>query len=186
MGKLIFKYGTMGSGKTLELLVKIYYEKSKNNNVWVWQPDLETGKEIKSRAGLSCKIDCLIPKEKEIDLEDYGDVHLFIDEAQFLTEKQVLALREGSLKYNYNIVCYGLKTDFKGKLFEGSKALIELSDSIIEIDSSCKLCAEKSIFNMRVIDKVPIFHGKQLVSGGDNKYTSVCAKCYFEAKKSLY
>lgn len=180
MGKLIFKYGTMGSGKTAECLMKIYHEESKGNQVWVWKPKLDARtRYIETRIGLQREVDYFIP-EKKSDLidDDYGRVLLFIDEAQFLTEKQVKNLRDASNKFPYTIYCYGLKTDFQGKLFEGSKALLELADDIIEIESSCQNCNNKAIFNMRLIDGKPIFSGKQIDCGGDEKYKSVCAECY--------
>jgi len=184
MGKLIFKYGCMGSGKTAEFLMKAYHEESKGNRVWVWKPALDSRQsKITSRIGLNREVDWLIPKE-ENDLinDDYGEVLLLIDEAQFLTEAQVLSLREGTINFPYTVICYGLKTDFKGQLFPGAKALLESADSIIEIESSCKYCNNKAIFNMKIINNMPVFTGESIDCGGDEKYTAVCSKCYYEAK----
>ena len=120
MGQIIYKYGTMGSGKTIDLLIRVHYERSKGNNVYVWKPLIDNRtKDISSRAGLSCPVDYLIPSSQddlylqliELPLKSI----LFIDEAQFLMEYQIHSLRLYANQNNISIYCYGLKTDFRSK-----------------------------------------------------------------------
>lgn len=180
---LIFKYGTMGSGKTIECLTKIYYERSKGNKVIVSKSSIDTRDPgiIKSRAGLEINIDCSILDILLKDPLSYDNKYIIIDEAQFLTKGRVQLLREIA-NLNTTIICYGLKTDFLGNLFPGSQTLLELSDEIIEISSTCKLCNNKAMFNMRVIDGKPVFTGEVIKSGGDSLYIAVCSSCYYKAK----
>lgn len=105
---------------------------------------------------------------------------VLVDEAQFLTEEQVNQLAALTDKFNINILCYGLRTDFKTKLFEGSKRLFEIADSIEEIKSQCS-CDRKTHVNAR-IDKHGnvIIDGEQVEIGGDDRYISMCRKCYYE------
>ena len=105
---------------------------------------------------------------------------ILVDEAQFLTEKQVDELAEISDKYGINILCYGLRTDFKTQLFPGSKRLFEIADSFEEIKSSC-YCGKKVIFNARMnSNKEIVTDGEQVDIGGDDKYVSLCRKCYYK------
>jgi thymidine kinase len=104
---------------------------------------------------------------------------ILVDEAQFLTSKQVEELAAISDNFNINILCYGLKTDFKTNLFEGSKRLFEIADSFEEIKSSC-YCNNKTLVNARINENKDIItDGEQIEIGGDDKYISLCRKCYF-------
>ena len=105
---------------------------------------------------------------------------VLVDEAQFLTKEQVDQLAALVDKFGISVMCYGLRTDFKTQLFEGSKRLFEIADTIEEIKSSCE-CDNKCIFNARIdSQKRIVTDGEQIEIGGDNRYTSVCRKCYFE------
>lgn len=105
---------------------------------------------------------------------------ILVDEAQFLTETQVEELAAVADNYNINIICYGLRTDFKTQLFPGSKRLFELADSVEEIKSSC-FCGSKTSVNARIDKNCNIItDGEQIEVGGDDKYVSLCRKCYFE------
>ena len=111
---------------------------------------------------------------------------ILVDEAQFLTEKQVEELAAVADNYSINIICYGLRTDFKTQLFPGSKRLFELADSIEEIKSSC-FCNSKTSVNARLDEnKKIITDGEQIEIGGDEKYISLCRKCYFEKTGHRY
>ena len=88
--------------------------------------------------------------------------------------------------YNINVICYGLRTDFKTQLFPGSKRLFELADSIEEIKSSC-FCNSKTSVNARLDENRKIItDGEQIEVGGDDKYVSLCRKCYFEKTRHRY
>lgn len=105
---------------------------------------------------------------------------ILVDEAQFLTPEQVEQLAAIADNFGINVICYGLRTDFRTKLFPGSQRLFELADSFEEIKSSC-YCNSKTIVNARVdSDGNIITDGNQVEVGGDDKYTSLCRKCYFE------
>jgi thymidine kinase len=110
---------------------------------------------------------------------------IIVDEAQFLNEWQVIQLRDIVSKYNIPVLCYGLRTDFKGKLFEGSKALFELADEIQEIPSICD-CGEKAIINAR-FDTAGhiIIDGDVVELGGNEKYKAVCWSCFQKLQKGL-
>ena len=105
---------------------------------------------------------------------------ILVDEAQFLSAEQVDQLAALVDKFGVSVMCYGLRTDFKTQLFEGSKRLFEVADTIEEIKSSCE-CDNKCIFNAR-IDKNGnvVVDGEQIEIGGDDRYTSMCRKCYHE------
>ena len=101
-----------------------------------------------------------------------------VDEAQFLTEQQVDQLARVVDEFGSNVVCYGLRTDFKSRLFEGSRRLFEIADTIDEIKSTCT-CGRNTIINAR-IDANGDFveEGAQVEIGGDDRYIAVCRKCW--------
>ena len=108
---------------------------------------------------------------------------VIVDEAQFLTEEQVDFLTDVVDKFNIPVICYGLRTDFKGKLFEGSKALFELADEIQEIPSICD-CGGKAIINARFDASGRIISDGDVVDlGGNEKYKAVCWSCYQKLRK---
>ena len=106
---------------------------------------------------------------------------IMVDEAQFLTQKQVKELYEISLKYT--VVCFGLKTDFKQCFFEGSKALFELADDIRELKTVCS-CGKKATINARINgDGEILLDGEQIEIGGNERYKAMCKHC-FEREKN--
>ena len=101
-----------------------------------------------------------------------------IDEAQFLTTEQVDQLARIVDDYGSNVVCYGLRTDFKSNMFEGSRRLFEIADSIDEIKSTCT-CGRKTIINARIDANGDFVEdGAQVEIGGDDRYIAVCRKCW--------
>lgn len=107
---------------------------------------------------------------------------ILVDESQFLSKTQVDMLAHTVDNYDINIICYGLRTDFKGELFEGSKRLFEVADSIEELKLTCQ-CGNKAIINARVDEYGDITtNGKQVELGGNERYVSVCRKCYNSLK----
>ena len=108
---------------------------------------------------------------------------ILIDEAQFLTTEQVNQLANIVDYLNINVMCYGLRTDFQTHLFDGSKRLFELADTIEEIKCTCD-CGRKTIVNARIdSDGNIITDGEQVDVGGNEKYISVCRACYYSKKK---
>ena len=179
--KMYFYYGVMGSSKTASALMKKFSFEEKNRKVVLLKPSIDNrdGKTIvKSRMGLFCEAITVTPQGSITEalrrLEAF-DV-IIVDEAQFLTAPQVDELRRLT-DSGVMVMCYGLKTDYMGKLFEGSQRLIELSDSIREIQSMCK-CGRKAIINARYNGDKIIYDGEQIDIGGNDKYIALCHQCW--------
>ena len=105
---------------------------------------------------------------------------VLVDEAQFLSAKQVEQLGLVVDNLNINVMCYGLRTDFLSRMFEGSKRLMELADEIDEIKTSCS-CGRKAIVNARFHNGEITTEGEQIMIGGNETYVPLCRKCYFDA-----
>lgn len=188
MSKLIFCYGTMGSGKSLQLLTWKYNYEKVGYKVIVYKPSLDTrksfktnkkGNTISSRIGLETECE-LIDKDFNFTDSFQQQTIIMVDEAQFLTQKQIRGLYEISLKYT--VVCFGLKTDFRQCFFEGSKALFELADDIRELKTVCA-CGKKATINARLNENGEIIlDGKQIEIGGNEKYKSMCKYCFEKEK----
>ena len=103
---------------------------------------------------------------------------IICDEAQFLTEAQIEQLKDLATMTSIDVLCYGLRTDFKTKLFPGSKRLFELADKVIELDNICD-CGQHAIVNARFNTAGDILlTGSQIEIGGDEKYKALCWKCF--------
>ena len=190
--KLYFYYGPMGSSKTLRLLSTAYDFEEKGIQIMVLKPSLDTRDGtgiIRSRAGLSRP--CLTI-DKDVDLykaiKSYSNAlaaqfeslrWVIIDECQFLTEEQVDQLSDVVDFLDINVMCYGLRTDFKSRLFPASKRLFELADDIEEVKSTCECGKNKTSINAR-FDKNGdiIVDGDQIMVGGDESYRAICRKCW--------
>lgn len=186
--KLTFRYGTMGSGKTLQMLSIVHeYRKRDHPNFKVKlvapAKDVRHGKgAVKSRIGIENRADYLIEDGQRIqDVVTFfpGDQGLLlVDEAQFLSAKTIDSLRELADDYtcDVDVICYGLRTNYLGELFEGSKRLFELADKPEHIESLCSFCLGPAVFNMRL----PHVEGGEFVLGGEDAYVPACSPCYFE------
>lgn len=184
MAKLYFRYGTMGSAKTLNLLAVAHSYQLQQKKVLVLKPRLDTRftqDSVRSRAGLEKPADLLVEDDTRLTPELLKPLScILVDEAQFLHPSFIEHLREISRDMNIPVICYGLRTDFRTQLFPGSKRLLELSDSIEEIKNTCHYCNRKSIYNMRLIDGKGVLEGPQILLGAEETYLSVCPKCYHE------
>lgn len=190
--ELTYYYGAMSCGKTRELL-KIKHSKTEDGfHVIIIKPHLDKkgGNYIITRDKMKEKVDFLIKEKDNIYLEisKYLVKHnldfILVDEAQFLEEHHIDELSDIVDILGISVICYGLKADFKGTLFKGSKRLFEVADSIIEMERQCR-CGRKKIYNMRMINNVPIFDGEQIaIDGIDAEYIAVCRHCYKEAQKN--
>ncbi len=188
IGKLYFRYGTMGSAKTAMLLTTAYNFEERGMQYRCLKPVIDTRDSknvIKSRIGIERECDWIY---HDTDLYDYAR-ELFektgkmidwflIDEAQFLSSEQVDQVSRVVDDFGCNVICYGLRTDFQSRLFEGSRRLFEIADTIDEVKSTCT-CGHKTIVNAR-IDAAGDFvvEGAQVEIGGDDRYIAVCRKCW--------
>ena len=171
----------MGSSKTAQALMTKFNYEEKGYKVALVKPSIDNrdGETIiKSRIGLESK--CIVIDNDycflHYNFKDY-DV-IIVDEAQFLTPKQVLQLKMIAITY-LPVLCFGLKTDFQTRLFEGSKRLFELADSVTEIKSICR-CGKKAEINARIVDGNVVYDGEQILIGGNDKYEAMCFKCWSE------
>lgn len=180
--KMYFYYGAMGSSKTANALMTRFGWEEKGKRVALLKPSIDTrdGADIvKSRAGLMAKAILIYPDSKirevlETPAEEYDN--LIVDEAQFLTKEQVDELRDIADEGTF-VMCYGLKADFMGNLFEGSKRILELADSLREIVTMCP-CGKKAIMNARYSGNKILYEGEQVVVGGNESYMALCHRCY--------
>ena len=187
MAKLYFKYGAMGSSKTAQALITRFNYEERGMRVWLIKPATDTrdgADVIGSRIGLSEK--CTpIGREDDIYrmfLESHaGDDVIIADECQFFTESQIDALRRIVNDYDVPVLCFGLRTDFLCRFFEGSRRLFEVADSITEIKTVCS-CGAKATVNARLDAKGQVVtEGDQILLGGNDCYVAMCHKCWKNA-----
>lgn len=176
MSKLYFKYGVMGSSKTAELLMTRFRYQEMGAKVAVLKPKLDTrdGETIiRSRIGLSAEAGLF--EDFDFSAARRYDV-ILVDEAQFLSAKQVDMLAKIAVSGNVPVICYGLRTDFTGHFFEGSQRLFEIADSLTEIKTVC-WCGAKALFNARIDETTEemVTDGDQVCLGTTN-YVPLCRK----------
>ena len=175
MGKLYFRYGAMGSSKTANAIMVRYNYLERGGRVLMLKPRLDTRdgeRMVRSRSGLSAP--CAYVEELEgMDVRGYDCV--IVDEAQFLTRAQVLKLVEIVDEAEVPVICYGLRADFRGELFEGSACLLAWADTIEEIKTVC-WCGKKATCNARVQDGRVVKEGEQILLGGNEAYVSLCRR----------
>ena len=184
MAKLYFRHGNVGSAKTLNLLAVAHNYRQQGKEIVLIKPALDDrfGKEqIKSRAGLEMPADILIRGDTNLLALDFEGVDcILVDEVQFMSANIVEQLREISISKSIPVICYGLRTDFRGYLFEGSCRLMELADSIEEVKATCHFCNRKSIMNIRHLNGVAVNEGPVVQVGAEEAYYPACYKCYQE------
>jgi thymidine kinase len=177
----------MGSAKTLNLLAVAHSYELQGKEVLILKPSLDDRfgqASVRSRAGLEKPADVLVTSDTRLNASDLvGLSCILVDEAQFLRADFVEHLRAVSRDQDIPVICYGLRTDFKTELFEGSKRLLELSDSIEEIKNTCHYCNKKAIFNARFVAGRVVSEGPQVLLGAEETYLPVCAGC-FESRRS--
>ena len=175
MAKLYFRYGAMGSSKTANAIMVQYNYHERGQNALMIKPRLDNrdGERIVgSRSGLSAP--CIYMEEIDtVELSSYNCV--IVDEAQFLTKAQVEKLVEIVDEMNIPVICYGLRADFQGNLFEGSTWLMAWADTIEEIKTVC-WCGRKATCNARVVDGKVAREGEQIVLGGNESYVALCRR----------
>jgi thymidine kinase len=184
MAKLYFRYGTVGSAKTLNLLAVAHNYLQQGKRAFIIKPELDVrfGRDIvQSRAGVEKRADLLLGAESVIDPGAFrGGDCILVDEAQFLTPAQIDQLRAITRDLRVPVICYGLRTDFRTALFAGSRRLMEVADSIEEIKTTCHFCNRKAVFNLKLADGKPTLAGPTIDLGTEEKYLPACASCYDE------
>ena len=182
MKRLYFKYGVMGSSKSAQALMTAFNYSQKGYKVLLIKPSVDTREKssvISSRIGLTAPCFTFDKSTNLIDFVLKTDPHtqvLIVDEAQFCTKEQIDELKELTAK-DMVVLCYGLKTNFKSELFEGSKRLLEIAESIQEIKAVCR-CGSKATINARVVNGLVVTEGKEIQIGGDEKYEAMCYACW--------
>lgn len=183
--KMYFYYGVMGSSKTANALMKRFDFEEHGRKVILMKSSVDNRDgvfTVKSRAGLSAEA-VIVEKNSSIKeiLSGIKNIEIIIiDEAQFLSKDQVDELRDLT-NSGIMVMCYGLKTDYMGNLFEGSKRILEVADTIREIPSMCE-CGRKAIMNARYKNGKIVYEGNQVDIGGNEKYKALCYQCWIRDK----
>ena len=188
MAKLYFKYGAMGSSKTANALITKFNYEERGMNVWLIKPALDNRDGIdvvRSRIGLEARAFAV---KADADLfaafQKQNNIHAVIaDECQFFTADQIDQLRRIVDEYDTPVLCFGLRTDFLTHLFEGSRRLFEVADSVTEIKTICS-CGKKAIVNARIDGNGNVVTtGGQILIGGNDSYVAMCHSCWKNAIK---
>ena len=187
MAKVHFHYSTMNAGKSTSLLQSNHNYEVRDLKTYLFTPavdaEVHDGK-IHSRLGISK--DAIVFDSAFNFIEYFSDKKdqkiscILVDEAQFLTKKQVEQLGKIVDKLEIPVLAFGIRTDFQGNLFEGSKFLLAWADNLKEIKTVCH-CGRKATMVLRINDQGKVIEdGAQIEIGGEDKYVSVCRKHFFE------
>ncbi len=189
MAKLYFRYGTMDSAKSMNLLAVAHNYRKQGKRVVLMKPRLDTrfgAEKISSRSGLEATADLMIDEDTSLDPRDFAGLDcVLVDEAQFLPPSVIDDLRRITVDPGVPVICYGLRTDFKTKLFPGAQRLMELADGIEEVKVTCQYCQRKAICNLRFVNGAPTVEGPQIQLGAEESYAPVCWAHYDEATKQI-
>ena len=193
MAKLHFFYSTMNAGKSTALLQSNHNYLESNLKTMLFIPQeigVKSNGKIISRIGLNA--DAIIVDKSynfydavnKINIKNISCV--FIDEAQFLSKEQVHSLGKVADELNIPVMCYGIRTDFQGKLFEGSQELLALADNLKELKTICSECDKKATMVVRIDkDGEVVLEGEKILIGGNEKYKTLCRKHFRELTKLI-
>ena len=189
MANLTFYYGTMEVGKTTKLIQDHYNYSKYLIKLIVIKPKIDTkgGNTVITRTGSNITVDIVLPKSASLLSHKYFNKYkytqfILVDEAQFLSKRQVNELWYIAHKFNISVICYGLKNNFKGDLFEGSAQLFSRSDEKHELTVNCS-CGNVAMFNARRVNGKYSYDGKEVVIDGeedDIQYIPLCSDHYLE------
>lgn len=187
MAQTYYRYGTVNSGKSIDLL-KVnhnYLEQEKKTLLFTPVVDDRYGiGKITSRIGVQEDAKAFGEEFnfwEHIKALDTKDIYcILVDESQFLRKEQVIQLTQVADLLDIPVMCFGLKNDFKNELFEGSATMLLYFDKIEEIKTVCaqKECGKKAIMSLRLLDGKPVYEGQQIQIGGTESYLAVCRKHY--------
>lgn len=183
MASLHFRFSAMNAGKSTYLLQVAHNYKENGMQVLLLTSALD-GRDgfgvISSRIGL--KSDAMtysLDTDFELLLSEVQVACVLIDEAQFLTANQVHQIHRWVHTNNTPVMCFGIRSDFRGNPFPGSATLLALADSLEEIKTICK-CGKKATMNIRTDEGGNRVHeGDQVLIGGNSRYRQVCANCFY-------
>lgn len=188
MAKLYFYYSSMNAGKSTNLLQSSFNYRERGMETMIWTAGIDDryrACHVTSRIGLEATAHGF---ERDTDIEAAVAARhaaapiacVMVDEAQFLTRAQVLQLGRVCDRMNIPVLCYGLRTDFRGELFEGSAALLGLADTLSEIKTVCD-CGRKATMNLRIDDSGrALVEGDQTQIGGNERYIALCRRHFME------
>ncbi len=193
MAKLYFFYSTMNAGKSTALLQSNHNYSESNLKTLLFIPkdlgDKSDGKII-SRIGLEA--DATIVNNEynffnEIEKLNHKDVScIFVDEAQFLSKEQVQSLGKVADELSIPVMCYGIRTDFQGQLFDGSKELLAIADNLKELKTICSMCEKKATMVVRLNQEGEVvLEGEKIVIGGNDIYKTLCRKHFRQLTKLI-
>ena len=188
MAKLYFNYAAMNAGKSTSLLQASfnYFERGMKTVIFTAGIDKRAGEGVvASRIGLSAKArifddatDLYEAVAEAISIDNINCV--FVDEAQFLSGEQVMQLARAVDCLDIPILCYGLRTDFRGELFPGAERLFAVADEIRELKTICH-CGRKATMNLRIAPSgAAVVDGASVEIGGNERYTSLCRRHFYE------
>ena len=181
MAKLYFRYGAMGSSKTANILMVRYNYLEKGLKPLLLKPEVDTRygeKLVRSRIGLEAECENFDSLKEMSDEEIKAYDAVLVDEAQFLKAEDVDFLTDIVDELAVPVLCYGLRTDFTGHLFEGSRRHFEVAEVIEEVPTVC-WCGKRANFNARFDKEGNMLRtGEQVVMGDNDSYTSLCRKHY--------
>jgi thymidine kinase len=188
MAKLYFYYASMNAGKSTNLLQAAFNYRERGMETMLWTAALDTRSEgmIRSRIGLATDANRFMPGTDlwSETLTRHNSAKLacvLIDEAQFLTARQVWQCARLADEASIPVLCYGLRTDFRGDLFPGSAVLLGIADSLVELKGVCH-CGRKATMNLRVgPDGMAVRSGAQTEVGGNERYVALCRRHFSEA-----
>lgn len=183
MAQLFYKYGTMNSGKSIEILkvAHNYEEQGKKVVLFTAAIDTRVGKGVVSSRVEAMNREAIAIHQDDNVFQMVQDINLeerlmcvLIDECQFMTKEQIYQLARVVDELHIPVIAVGLKNDFENNLFEGSKALIEVADKLEEVKTICWYCNKKATMNLRVNKEME----GQIAIGGNDDYKAVCRKHY--------
>ncbi len=187
MAKLYFRYGAMESAKSMNLLAVAHNYRKQGKRVLLIKPRLDTRfgtVKISSRCGLEADADLMLDSDGTLDPRDFrGTDCVLVDEAQFLSPTVIEDLRRITVDPGVPVICYGLRTDFRTRLFPGAQRLMELADTIEEVKVTCQYCHRKATCNLRFVNGTPTIRGPQIQLGAEESYAPVCWSHYDEATR---
>jgi thymidine kinase len=191
MAKLYFSYSAMNAGKSAIVLQSAYNYHERGMKTLLLKPEVDTrdplSNHIVSRIGIKAQAEVF---SADTNLEEFIKQYynktkvdcILLDESQFLTPDQVWQLASISDDFGIPVMCYGLRTDFKGNLFPGSATMLAIADDVREIRTLC-WCGRKATMTMRFdAEGKAITDGNQVDVGGNEKYISLCRRHWLEKK----